>query len=297
MAGLRAEGASLKSNLVTLDSVITNTYFSLYPTLHLSYKLSTLTELQLSYSRRTRRPDGDELNPFPEYRDPRNVSAGNPKLLPEYVHSIELGCQFQNEVVTILPALFYRYTYNRFTSVTQAINDTTLLTTRQNLSNDQSGGMELIVSANLGDLITVHGSANAFLNQIDASNLGFSNKKSIATWSSTLTIDMKLSESSRLQINSNYNSSRLTPQGEQSSSYVFNTGFRQELFESKLSLVLTIADVFKTLRREFALNTPALDQTVVNRRDSRIVFLGFTYRFGVQSKKSREEQLHYDDNL
>jgi len=297
MGGLRAEHALVKANLVTLDSIITNPYFSLYPTLHLSYKVSKLTELQLSYSRRTRRPEGDELNPFPEYRDPRNVSAGNPKLLPEYVHSIELGCQFQNDEVSILPALFYRYTYNRFTSVTQLINDTTLLTTEQNLSSDQAGGLELVASYNLNNLITVHGSANAFLNQIDASNLGYSKKKSITTWSGNLTVDINMSGTSRLQINSNYRSSRLTPQGEQSPSYVINTGFRQELFEDKLSLVLTIADVFKTLRRESALNTPSLNQTVINRRDSRIVYLGFTYRIGAQSKKSKEEQLHYDDNL
>jgi outer membrane receptor protein involved in Fe transport len=297
MAGLRAEGASVKSNLVTLDSIITNTYFSLYPTLHLSYKLSKLTELQLSYSRRTRRPEGDELNPYPEYRDPRNVSAGNPKLLPEYVHSVELGCQFQNDAISILPALFYRNTYNRFTSVTKLINDTTLLTTRQNLSSDQSWGVELVVSADLNDLVAVHGSANAFLNQIDASNLGYSKNKSVNTWSGNMTVDLNLSETSRLQINSNFNSSRLTPQGKQSPSYIINTGFRQEFLEDKLSFVLTIADVFKTQKREYMLNTSLLNQTVINRRDSRIVYLGFTYRFGVQSKKSKDEPLRYDDNL
>jgi len=296
MAGLRTEHASVKSNLVTLDSLMTNTYFSLYPTLHLSHKLNKLTELQLSYSRRTNRPEGDELNPFPEYRDPRNVSAGNPKLLPEYIHSIELGCQFQNDAVSILPALFYRYTYNRFTSVTQAINDTTLLTTRQNLANDQSGGLEVVVAADLGALMKVHGNANAFLNKIDASSLGYGDKKSTATWSGSLTIDMNLSGTSRLQINSRYNSSRLTPQGEQSPSYVVNTGFRQELLAGKLSLVLTAADVFKTLKREFTLNIPSLHQIVVNKRDARIVYLNLTYRVGVQSKKSKEEQMHYDEN-
>jgi len=296
MAGLRTEHASVKSNLVTLDSIKTNTYFSLYPTLHLSNRLSKLTELQFSYSRRTNRPEGDELNPFPEYRDPRNVSAGNPKLRPEYVHSIELGCQFQNDAVSILPALFYRYTYNRFTTVTQALNDTTLLTTRQNLSSDQSGGLEMVVSADLGDLMKVHGNANAFLNRIDASNLGYGAKKSTTTWSGSLTLDMNLSGTSRLQINSRYNASRLTPQGEQSPSYVVNTGFRQELLGGKLSLLLTAADVFKTMKRELALNIPSLNQTVVNKRDARIVYLNLTYRVGAPAKKSKEEQIHYDEN-
>ena len=297
MAGLRAERAGVRSNLVTLDSLRSNTYFSLYLSLHFSRKLSEATELQLSYSRRTHRPDGDDLNPFPECRDPRNVSAGNPNLRPEYVHSLELGCQFQNNNLSILPALFYRYTYNRFTSVTQALNDTTLLTTEQNLANDQSGGLEMVVSADLGDLIAVHGNANAFLNQIDASNLGFGDKKSTTTWSGSLTVDLNLTGNSRLQVNSRYHSSRLTPQGEQSSNHVVNTGFRQELFAGRLSVVLTVADVFKTFRRESELITPSLNQTTVNRRDSRIVYLGCSYRFGAQSKKSKEEQLRYDENL
>ncbi len=138
--GLRTEWGTIKSDLVTGDSSVSNSYFNLYPTLHLSHKLSSAAELQLSYSRRTNRPEGDQLNPFPEYRDPRNVSAGNPYLQPEYIQAIELGCQFQTDQISILPALYYRYTYHRFTQITRAVDDSTLLTTRQNLANDQSGG-------------------------------------------------------------------------------------------------------------------------------------------------------------
>jgi outer membrane receptor protein involved in Fe transport len=297
MAGLRAEQASVSANLVTTNVMFSNTYFSLFPTLHLSYKLSPTSELQLSYSRRTNRPDGEELNPFPEYRDPRNVSAGNPKLLPEYIHSFELGCQYQEEGISVLPAFFFRSSSNKFTTVTQALNDTTLLTTRQNLSSDRSGGVELVVSVTIGRLLTLHGSTYAFLNQIDASNLGYDAKKSITTWSGNITCDLNLSPSTRLQVNSVYNSSRLTAQGEYSPSYAVNTGLRHELLDGSLTLLVTIADLFKTMRREYALSTPELMQTVVNKRDSRIVYFGFTYRFGTQAKKSKEEQLRYEEGL
>ena len=131
MAGLRGEYATVKSNLVTLDSTMKHSYSSLYPTLHLSYELSKTNELQLSYSKRTRRPDSDDLNPFPEYTDPRSLRAGNPRLLPEYIHSLELGCQYRKGEVMLVPALFYRYTYNRFTWVTKALNDSVLLTTHE----------------------------------------------------------------------------------------------------------------------------------------------------------------------
>src|ERR1039458_1058483 len=91
MAGIRLEQAIMNPQLLSLDSAITNKYLNLFPTLHLQYNLSPSTNLQLNYSKRVHRPHDDDLNPFPEYQDPRNVRAGNPNLLPEYIHSLEFG--------------------------------------------------------------------------------------------------------------------------------------------------------------------------------------------------------------
>ena len=297
MTGLRAEQSIVKSNLVTLDSTISNSYFSLFPTVHFSYKLNEAAEMRLSYSRRTHRPEGDDLNPFPEYRDPRNISAGNPKLLPEYVHSVELGCKFETDQISLFPALYYRYTYDRFTSITKILNDSTLLTTRTNLASDQSLGVEVILSGNVGDILSSHASANVFFNQIDASNLGYSGSKSTTSWSGAVTLNLNATKSSMVQMNASFNSRRLTAQGENLPSYVVNAGIRQELLDGKLALVLTVADVFKTLKRTSELTTPLLDQKVINARDSRIVYFGFTYYFGSVGKKSKDESLKFDDGI
>jgi outer membrane receptor protein involved in Fe transport len=297
LGGLRAEESFIKSHLVTNDTTLNNDYFSIYPTVHLSYKLSEISELQINYSRRTRRPEADDLNPFPEYRDPKNISRGNPYLLPEYIHSVEFGYKFQTDQISLVPSIYYRYTYNRFTSVTTFIHDSISVTTEENLSNDQSAGVELILSGNIGDWFTANANVNTFYNQIDASNLGYSNNKSTITWSSGLTCNIHFTSTSMAQINSNYRSKRLTPQGENASSYVANLGFRQELMDGKLSLNATIADLFNTLKRESRIDTQYLNRTVINTRDSRIFYLGFTYHFGVPPKKSKEDNIRYDDGL
>ena len=297
MAGLRAEQASVKSNLVTRDSIISNDYFNLYPTVHVSCKLNEAAELRLSYSRRTHRPEGDDLNPFPEYRDPRNLSSGNPKLLPEFAHSVELGCKFETDLVSLFPAFYYRYTYNRFTSITVPINDSTLLTTRTNLANDRAMGLEVVLSGSVNDILTSHASANVFFNQIDASNLGFSQNKSTTSWSGALTMNLTPLKATMVQINASFNSRRLTPQGENLPSYVVNAGIRQELFENKLAVVLTCADLFNSLKRQTQLDTPLLKQSLVSARDSRVLYIGFTYYFGSSAKKSKEETLKYDDSI
>ena len=63
--GVRGEQTFTNTNLATLDSVINSSYLRLYPTVHLSYKLSDMHELQLNYSHRISRPEDEELNPFP----------------------------------------------------------------------------------------------------------------------------------------------------------------------------------------------------------------------------------------
>lgn len=296
MGGLRLEQSFIDTRLIGLDSASSNNYSSYYPTMHLSYAVTEDAEVQMNYSRRVHRPEGDDLNPFPEYHDARNLSAGNPRLKPEYIHSVELGCKFQTEAFTILPSLYYRYTYNRFTSLTQRLNDSTLLTTRQNLSIDRSTGVEVVGSSSFGPF-SANGSINGFLNEIDASNLGYGSAKSVWTWSAGLTMSYRFAHNSMMQVSSRFNSARLTPQGESMPSWSMNAGVRYEILEGKLSMTATVADLFKTQRRETRMDIPTLRQTVVNSRDAQVVYLGFTYYFGAPPKKQKEEEMKFEDSL
>jgi outer membrane receptor protein involved in Fe transport len=293
-AGLRIEEASIKGNLVTKDSLISNDYFKIYPTLHLSYKIKN-NELQLNYSKRVHRAEGDDINPFPEYQDPRNLRAGNPKLKPEIIHSVELGYKWQNKNFSFVPSLYYRYKVNGFTSVIIPLNDSTLLTTQQNLSNDRSVGLELIFSAKT-KFMTTNLSSNFFYNQIDATDLGYSDKKSIISMSTNFNSTLILTKTTMMQISCNYRSPRLTPQGKTFANFVFNAGVRQDLFKKKASVILAISDLFKTLKQKTILNTSFLNQTSIGKRDAQIIYFGFSYRFGKMIKKT-DEKLQFDDNL
>ena len=295
-AGLRLEQVFVNGNLVTKDSAISNRYFKIYPTLHLSYKLKK-GELQLNYSRRVNRPDGDELNPFPEYQDPYNIRTGNPDLLPEITHSVEFGYKWQNDKFSFVPSLYYRYKQNGFTSVTVRLNDSVLLSTQQNLSNDKSTGLELIFSAKIGKFLSANLSSNFFYNQIDASNLGYSNKKSVVSMSTNFNSTVTLTKTTMWQVSCNYRSARLTPQGKFFGTFVFNSGVRQDLFKKKVSVILTASDIFKSLKQKSELNTLFLNQFATGRRDAWIIYLGISYRFGKLTKKQNEEKLQFDNSL
>ncbi|MDZ4809180.1 MAG: outer membrane beta-barrel family protein [Bacteroidota bacterium] len=294
--GLRAEQAFIKGNLITIDSLFNNSYFIIYPTLHLSYELEN-SEFQLNYSKRVNRPDGDEINPFPEYRDPQNIQAGNPKLLPEIIHSIELGYKWQNKRFSFVPSLYYRYKKNGFTEVTIPLNDSVLLTTDQNLSTDQSTGLELIFSAKAGKFFSANLSSNFFYNRIDASELGYSNKKSIVSMSTNFNSSFTVTKTTMLQVSCNYRSASLTPQGKTFASFVTNAGMRQDLFKKKVSVILTASDIFKTLQNKTELNSSYLKQIAVGKRDAQIFYLGISYRFGKTVNKNDEEKIEFDNNL
>ena len=295
-AGVRAEQANIKANLVSRDSVFNNRYFKIYPTLHLSYEIEN-SELQLNYSKRVNRPDGDEINPFPEYRDPQNVQAGNPKLLPEIIHSVELGYKWQNKKFSFVPSLYYRYKKDGFTSVTVPLNDSVLLTTDQNLSNDQSAGLELIFSAKAGNIFSANLSSNIFYNRIDATELGYSKKRSVVSMSANFNSNLSFTKTTVLQVSCNYRSARLTPQGKTLGTFIMNTGLRQDLFKKKLSVIVTASDIFKTFKYKTELSSPYLKQISFSRRDAQIIFIGISYRFGKAVKKAEEEKLEFDNNL
>ena len=292
--GLRAEQVNLKGNLVTIDSLIQNNYFKLYPTLHLSYEIDDDNELQLNYSRRINRPDPDELNPFPEYRDPRNLFAGNPKLLPEIINSVEFGYKWKNKNYSFVPGIYYRYRTNGFTEVIKPINDSTLLTTSENLSNDQSAGLELIFFAKAKKIFSGNLSANIFYSQIDASNLGYSQNKSIVSFSANMNTTFTITKTSMVQLSANYRSARLTPQGKVYPRFVANMGMRQDMLKKKLTVTLTVSDIFASGRDKRDFNTVYLNQSSIARRDVQIFFIGVNFRLGKTIKQPKEEKIQFD---
>jgi outer membrane receptor protein involved in Fe transport len=296
LAGLRAEQAFITSNLVTSDSTIPNNYFKLYPTLHLAYDLSEDQQFQLNYSRRVRRADSDEHNPFAEYNDPRNMEAGNPKIKPEQIHSIELGYHAKKGNFSVLPSMYYRYKYDAFTEIHQFVNDSTMLTTFANIATDKSAGMEFIITSDVKKFISLNLSADAFYQTIDASNLGYSEHKSTVSWNVKIAANLHLMNSNLIQINAYHRSARLTPEGKIFPLFLLNLGMRQELFHQKASITLTVSDVFNSLKRTRKIDTPELYQRATSKRNSQIIYLGFTYRFGKTTKKS-DEELKFEDKI
>ena len=296
-AGLRPEFTRGESELLNTGAIHTNNYTRIYPTLHLSWRVAEGHELQLNYSHRVRRPEIDDLNPFPEYSDPFTLRAGNPNLKPEDIHSIEGGYSYHHDATSYTATLYDRRTYHGFTNITTDQGGGVLLTTHTNLATSNAVGFEFTANTDFGKAVTLNFSSNTFYNTIDASNLGFSASKSDVSWLAKLGLTLHPAKNTQLQVNTNYSSARLTPQGERRPTWVANFGVRQELPARNTALVLTVSDLFNSLKESNVLDTPLLHETVTRRRSARVVYLGFIYSFGAPAKKSKDDPLKFDNSL
>jgi hypothetical protein len=297
LAGLRFEHAAIDTNQVTARLTGSNNYDRFYPSLHTSYDLTATQQLQFNYSHRVHRPEGDDLNPYPEYQDPFNLRAGNPKLVPEDIHSLEAGWQHHKDDTTYLATVYYRNRYHAMTSVTRYIDAVTLLTTKENLGSSRSGGLELGANTRLKDRVGVNFSANAYENQIDASNLGFSARRTAFAWDAKLNANFDVTKTTLVQLNTNYTAKRLTPQGYRYPTTVLNLGARHNLADKKTALVFTVSDVLDSLRERTHIDTPLLRQDITRRRSSRIAYVGLIYNFGKPAKKPKKDDLQFDNSL
>ena len=99
------------------------------------------------------------------------------------------------------------------------------------------------------------------------------------------------------QVTSNYSAETLTPQGKKVPSFVMNSGLKQEVFKKKGAIILTVSDIFNSMRNKYILDTPDLYRIEIRRRTSQTIYLGFTYAFGGKTKKSKENAMKYDNQL
>lgn len=297
-AGVRAEQTWITSNLVSDSEKIPNNYFNIFPTLALGYELGDNEEVLLSYSKRINRADPDEQNPFPEYDDPRTRDKGNPKLLPEQVHSVELGYRLQTEKFTFMPTLYYRYLYDGFTEFRQIIADTILETTFTNFANQSLAGAELIFRGNVSKVLDLNFSANGYYTKLDGSDLGLSDNLSQFTWDAKLAANLNITKTTYGQLNAQYVSSRLTPQGEFQPLILLNLGLRQDIFNRNASIIFTVSDVFASVEFESLIDNQDLYWNTTYGRNNQIFYLGFSYRFGesyANKRKRKPEKLDFED--
>jgi outer membrane receptor for ferrienterochelin and colicin len=89
--GVRWERTASEGVWRSADSVTTKAYNDFFPTVFVGYSPHEKHQLTFSYTRRIRRPNYWQLNPFRRYLSAYSYIEGNPDLSPEYSHRFNIS--------------------------------------------------------------------------------------------------------------------------------------------------------------------------------------------------------------
>lgn len=276
----------------------------LFPSAYLTYKLPKEQELQLNYSRRVNRPNFFQLIPYREISDPQNQREGNPDLKPEYTNSLEFSYMKTWKKHNFLGSLYYRNTNNLITSISTVIGRDSLLSTFVNANKSLSYGAELTMKNNIMQGWDITANANLYQQEIDVFNdkTGTYIKNSGFSWMAKISSETKLPAGFTFQVTANYQSPTITlpagggrgggggggfmmiptsAQGTIKGLSAVDLALRKDFGKSKaFSATLALNDVFNTRQFELDQTDIAFSQHYLRKRESRILRLNLSYRFG-----------------
>jgi outer membrane receptor protein involved in Fe transport len=289
LGGVRLEEVELDLDQVTSHLASSQNYFRAYPSLHLAYKLADEQQLILSYSHRVQRPQPQDLNPF-RATGPFSARQGNPNLQPQQTDSFEAGYQYKAGQAFYLATLYYRHNQNGVTDVTTNIGGNLLLTSRENLAESRSAGLELVANGRFWKTFSYNASTNLYWNEIDASRLplgpglGFGNVRSGFAAGGRASVNWQATPTDLFQINGQLNARRLLPQGYQDPTFLMFLGYRHK-FSDSLAAVVTVQDPLHSFRFRQVYDAPGLHEVSTGRGNSQAVYLGLNWSFGAATKR------------
>ncbi|WP_161888384.1 outer membrane beta-barrel family protein [Pontibacter russatus] len=244
--GLRAEHTDVKTTLRETNEENPRRYTNLFPSAHITYNLPKEHALQVSYSRRVRRPVYFDLSPYFTLSDSRNVMGGNPNLDPEFTNAFELGHIKYYELGSLSSTLFYRQTTDKIATI-RRVNSEGIATLRpENLLAEDAYGAEFTGSFTPAAWWKFDQSFNFFRAIIDGSNFEENFSTETYSWFARHTSRFTLPKDIDFQVRANYEAPQKTPQGSQKSLYYMDLGLSKDIFNRKGTITLNVLDVFNT---------------------------------------------------
>ncbi len=280
LVGMRTEYTHMDLDQVTTGASVVNTYLNWIPSAFATYKLGADSNLRFAYAHRIRRATGQQLNPFVVYQDELNQSSGNPKLKPVQTDSFEIGYETKAGQLNANLRAYYRADRDMIRSRQVAISDTVLLTTLENGGSNRAGGLEFTLSGKLTPKLSINTSGNlAYTQQEQIDITGAEYKRSASSLTLRGRLNYQLTPQDQLQLMVNAQGKTLAGTGYREPVATLNMSYRRNLTPA-LSLVMNVADVFRSQKMETVTDTDYLKQHTLMRYAGRTAYIGLSWRFG-----------------
>jgi len=247
--GLRPEYTDVTTT--TKDSISPRDYLNFFPSGHIGYELPNNSNIQLSYSRRVRRPRFWDLNPFFTFSDDRNFFSGNPLLDPEFTDSYEFGHVKYWDKASLSSAVYYRHTTDKIQRNSEVDSVGNYQTKPQNLATEDAFGLEFNVSLKPVKWFRFNSDFNFYRSIIDGQNVDEQFTADTYTWFARGTARFTAWKTTDIQLRFNYRAPRETTQGLAKAMGSLDFAASRDIMNDKATLTLSVRDVFNTRRRRY----------------------------------------------
>ena len=284
-AGLRAEQTIATGNSVTSASQVKSNYVDLFPQISLGYKYDDKNDFSISFNRGVKRPPYEDLNPFLYYTDLYDYKAGNPNLSPEYTNSIELSYNYKK---ALLFTLYHSLVTNAYEFAFYQQNDATKVnvTTRENLGKVYSYGIKFNAAVIFTSWWNANFNLDASYQRYVAYPINGNLDKGTQDIAFSSTQSFTLNKTLSAEISGKYESPFFYGINQYKADYSADAGISQQLFNKRGSLKLNVSDIFNTARGRVSTNYQNVNLVIVDKRESQIARLTFTYRLGRSTIKA-----------
>lgn len=270
-------------------------YFSIFPSIFLSYALPKENEIQVNYTRRISRPWGGQLNPFINITDSTNISYGNPKLSPQYSNAFELNYIKNWEKHMLSFSGYYRTTDDVIQHI-RYLDGNVMKSTPENIAKTRSAGVELVGKNKLFNFLDLTTTVNLFYYKLD----GFSylpqgaeepvmgSPEEDFSWNARIIANFMLPYAISLQLTGSYNAKQVIAQGYRKANYSLDAGIRKSFFDRKLSVSINGRDLLDSRKWATVTSGTGFRQEAKNWRGGRTIGFTVTYSFGNMRAKNNK---------
>ena len=290
-AGLRVENTNNSGkqfgNPQRTDSAFKNSYTGLFPNVFVSYKANDKNQFSFSYGRRISRPDYEDLNPFLFFIDNYTYEQGNPFLQPSIANTLEASHTYKDFLTT---SINYTHTKSLFTEVFEPNGNAIVVTHRNYGSSDNAS---LSVSAQIP--VAKWWMAIPYAEYNYSSYKGNFASGNVNVDASTFTFNMSnqftFKKGWSAELSGFYRTKGIEAQILIHSLWQMSAGVQKQVLKKKGTVKLNIRVIFKSMTPHGEINIKSTDASFSQTRDSRVVTLSFSYRFGkplkgVKNRKS-----------
>lgn len=305
--GGRFEQTNVNAIFSKATQLVNPSYNNFVPSIFFKRNLGNDNNIKLSYARRINRPGTEELNPYINTTDPKNMTQGNPYLLPELGERIEfVYSQELKELGSFTISLFQRNSnqdiqpyvvYYPSLQVGDSLYYNVNLSKSQNIGLEKNTGVNVFTDFKIASVLNVRTNFFYFYREI-YNSIDKNYNATSHNYRANINLTYDFSKSLVTEWFCNYNSARNEVQGKYPDFLSYSFALRKKFWNSKGSLGLVANNPFaEFVPQQTIISGPNFNSNSIRYVPSRSFGISFNWRFGkLEFKKERKEEGAMEEN-